>query len=247
MLKITMSRRDDILKRKQAYDDAYSKREQEYNQYRDDMQFVLNNLVDIIKSKIGDTLLDLNVYVNMVFGGGIEATVNNGDNPHDDQALNWRWSVVLTRDGEVKKDSGSWSGLSAVTPEQINNLKESVRILEILNSIDWGHVLQVELPKYEDYMKTEIPEHENFEDQLFEEDLQDAIADGKLIKGHGYRYYNRNATVFYHVINESPTQYTVEEIHEDYVSDQARWPDSYRIKKDTFKTLLDKPIKTVEV
>lgn len=246
-LKITMSRRDDILKRKQAYDDAYSKQRNEYNEYRKDTAKVLRSLEDIVRSKVGQTSLILNINAEQGIMEDISVNVSNGNNPHDDQALNWNWSVSLTSEGEVKKDSGSWSGLSAVTPAQIENLKESVRVLEILNNIDWVNVLNVELPKYEDYVKTKLPKNENFDQQLLEEDVKDAIAEGKLIKGHGYKYYNSRATVFYHVLRETPKQYTVQEIHEDDVSDEARWPSSYRVPKETFMQLITKPLQTVEV
>lgn len=246
VLKITMSRRDDILKRKQAYEDAYNQQGQEYNEYRKDTSSILDKLSDLVRSKIGDTSLNLKVRAEDGFKG-LSVSINNGDNPHDDQALNWNWEVNLTKDGEVEKDSGSWSGLSAITSSQLENLKESVRVLEILNNIDWVNVLNVELPKYEDYVKTEVPKKENFDQQLLEEDIKDAIAEGKLIKGHGYKYYNQRATVFYHVLKETPKQYDVQEIYEDDVADEAKWPGSYRVPKETFMQLISKPLQTVEV
>lgn len=242
-----MSRRDDILKRKQAYEDAYSRRRSEHAGYTKMRYSVLNNLTELVKSKIGDTSLNLNVSSDQDFGGQITVTVNNGNNPHDEQALNWNWSVSLTPEGGIKRDSGSWSGLSAITPQHLENLKESVRVLEILNNIDWANILNVELPQYDDYVKTQLPENEDFDQQLLEEDVKDAIAEGKLIKGHGYKYYNSRATVFYHVLKETPKQYTVEEINEDDVSDESRWPMSYRIPKETFMQLISTPLQTVEV
>lgn len=244
-----MNRRDDILRRKKAYEDAYSKRQQEYDQHRADLQSVLNNLADIIKSKIGDTLLDLNIHasISYMYGGGIEVKVDNGDHPHDDQALNWNWSVVLTQDGEVKKDSGSWSGLSATTTEQIANLKESIRVIEILNNLDWNALLTVELPKFEDYVKTEVPKRDNFEQELLEANVEDAAQQGLLIKGHGYKYYTPRAVVFYHILKENPKSFTVQEIHEDDVSDESRWTAPYTIQKDKLYSVVDNPIKTAEV
>lgn len=171
-----MSRRDDILKRKQAYEDAYSRRRSEHTGYTKMRYSVLNKLTELVKSKIGDTSLNLNVSSDQDFGGQITVTVNNGNNPHDEQALNWNWSVSLTPEGEIKRDSGSWSGLSAITPQHLENLKESVRVLK-----------------------------------------------------------------------ETPKQYTVEEINEDDVSDESRWPMSYRIPKETFMQLISTPLQTVEV
>lgn len=247
MLKITMSRRDDILKRKQAYDDAYTRRKSEHTEYMKMRYSVLNKLTELVKSKIGDSSLNLNVYSDQQFGGLITVIVNNGTNPHDEQALNWNWSVSLTAEGEIKKDSGSWSGLSAITAEQIQNLKESVRVIEILNNLDWKTLLNVELPDYNDYVTSEYPKNENFNQQLLEADVLDAMDDGLLIKGHGYKYYNSRAVVFYHILKENPKSFTVQEIHEDDLSDESRWPDPYTIQKDKLYSIIDNPIKTAEV
>lgn len=242
-----MSRRDDILKRKRAYEDAYSRRTSENTEYTKMLYSVLNKLTELVKSKIGDTSLNLNVSSDHDFRDQITVTVNNGNNPHDEQALNWNWSVSLTPEGEIKRDSGSWSGLSAITPQHLENLKESVRVLEILNNIDWANILNVELPQYDDYVKTQLPENEDFDHQLLEEDVKDAIAEGKLIKGHGYKYYNHRAVVFYHILKENPKSFTVQEIYEDDLSDESRWPAPYTIQKDKLYSVVDNPINTAEV
>ena len=153
----------------------------------------------------------------------------------------------MTDEGDIKKESGSWSGLSATTPEQIANLKESVRVIEILNNLDWNELLTVEFPNFDDYVKTEVPERENFEEQLLEADVEDAAEQGLLIKGHGYKWYAPRATVFYNVLNMTDKSFRVQEVYEDDLSDESIWGSPYTIRKDKFFEVIDKPIKTAEV
>lgn len=242
-----MARRDDILRRKQAYDDAVNKQKEERNQYRKAEWDVMKGVEELVLQKIGKTSLNLDVSVDRAWGTGLEVRINNGNNPHDDQALNWNWQAQMTDDGDVKKDSGSWSGLSAITSEQIANLKESVRVIEILNNLDWKNLLTVELPNYSDYIKTELPEQENFDQQLVEADVEDAVEQGLLIRGHGYKLYGQRAVVFYNVISMTDKSFRVQEIYEDDLSDESRWGSPYTIRKDKFFEVIDKPVVTAEV
>ena len=241
-----MSKRDDILRRKQAWENLRNKSREEYDQYENARDSVFEILQAIVKDRIGSTSLSLNIRASKNRGGA-SVHVDNGDNPHGEQALNWQWNVTLSDEGEITKDSGSWSGLSATTPEQVDNLKESVRIIEILNNLDWGKILNVELPRYTDYVKTEVPERENFEQQLLEADVEDAAEQGLLIKGHGYKLYTPRATVFYNVLNMTDKSFRVQEVYEDDLSDESRWGSPYTIRKDKFFEVIDNPIKTAEV
>lgn len=247
-MKITMARRDDVLRRQQEYDDKRSKHDSEVQSFRAAEYSVMQNLENLIRSKIGDTSIDLKVIPRSGLGSNkIEVSINNGDNPYDGQALSWNYDVKLNMDGDVTKESGSWSGLSATTPDQIDNLKESIRIIEILNNLDWNTLLQVELPNYSDYVKTTYPKRENFANALLEADVLDAMDQGLLVKGRGYKYYSGRAVVFYHILKANASSFVVQEIHEDNLSDKAKWPDPYRFPKDRFLKLIDNPIQTVEV
>ena len=245
-MKITMAKRDDILKRREAWENLRNKSNEEHDQYENARYSVFEALQAIVKDKIGSTSLSLNIRASEN-RRGTSVYVDNGDNPHDEQALNWKWNVTLSDKGEIEKDSGSWSNLSATTPEQIANLKESVRIIEILNNLDWNELLTVELPNFDDYLKTEVPKRENFEEQLLEADVEDAAEQGLLIKGHGYKWYAPRASVFYKILNMTDKSFKVQEIYEDYLGDESRWRDPYTIRKDNFFKVIDKPIKTAEV
>lgn len=241
---IMMSRKDEILRRKQVYEEARKQHKQEEEAWSNSVDSTLESLSQLVRDKIGTTSLRLNIYADMKYSV-MSIQVNNGDNPNDDQALNWRWSVTLDKAGNIIKDSGSWSGLSAITQHQIDNLKESVRILEILNNIDWSDVLNVELPRYEEYVKTAVPDREDFEGEMMQEDIIDAMEQDKLLKGHGYKFYTPRSTVFYKILRETPKQYEVQEISELNISDPSRWPESYRIPKSKFLELIDKPVQTI--
>lgn len=241
-----MTRRDDVLRRKQAYEDQKAQYDSEVQSYRRANHAATNDLQNLIRSKIGVTSLDLDISAQPDFGGRIRVTINNGSNPHDSQALNWNYDVTLSGSGEVKKESGSWSGLSATTTEQINNLKESVRVIEILNNIDWKKVLQVELPDYNDFVKSEYPKNENFNEQLLEADVLDAADQGYLIKGHGDKY-NPRVVMFYQVLKVNPKSFRVRAIPEDNVRDESTWGDPFTIQKQEFYRLIDNPVQTVEV
>lgn len=243
-MKIYMARRDEVLRRKQAYQDQQQQHELEYTYYSMDKQEKLDAVAAIVKSEIGDTTLDISVKADSVVYGFIRVTVDNGSSPSQgNQALTWSWSVTFDSDGEIKKDSGSWSGLQAVTNEQLENLKESVRVLEILNSLDWKTILDVELPRYNDYVVTRYPNYEDFDKQLKIADIEDAIDEGKLLKGVGYRYYR--STVYYNVVSETDKSYKVQEIHEGNVSDPNTWPDPYTVRKNVFYQLIASPVETM--
>ena len=232
--------------KKEEYDRLYNQRESEFDEWDSATDNVFDQIADNIKRIIGDTNLDLRIDVGHRLHGGITVKIDNG-NPHDSQALNWNWTVQLTKDGELRTESGSWSGLDVTSKDKLDNLKESVRILEILNNMDWKTILNVTLPHIDEYVKTPAPVYDRFDEQLLELDVEDAAEKGLLIKGHGYRFYGNHATVFYNILSMTDKSFKVQEIHEDEVSDESKWGPSYLIRKDTFLEVIDNPIQTVEV
>lgn len=241
-----MSKRDDILRKKEEYHRLYDQRTSEYDEYSHAVSDTFNKLADSIKKAIGYTTLNLRVNVKKLWND-IMVNIDNGTDPHDRQALNWNWAARLNKDGELKTESGSWSGLSATTTEQIDNLKESVRILEILNNMDWKTILNVTLPDEAEYVKTPLPVYDRFDDQLLELDVEDAAEKGLLIKGHAYKRYQKG-TVYYNILNMTDKSFNVQEIREDDIGDTSRWGDPYTIRKSKFfDSILYTPFTTVEV
>lgn len=159
---IRSDRRSDTLRRKQEYDNTTKQIDEELDDYRSAMSDVYDAVKEIVQNKISDTSLSLDVDVSSKLGA-LEVRVKCTSD------LKWSWYVSFDMDdGYLIKDLGRWPNLSEIYPNQLDTLKESTRIVDLLNSIDWYQVLNVELPKYTDYVKTQVPEYENFDEELAE-------------------------------------------------------------------------------
>lgn len=261
-MKITCARnREQIAREQAAYDERRAakkaKKDAQYNSWRKDYLAIANS----VKEQIEDALsafTSLNLEINVDSGWDSSLKVSIGSNQHDvhneHKALSWDWTAYVDRKtGELKKESGSWSGLNAVTTEQIESLKQSAACLEVINSLDWESMLNVDLPKYEDYVTDDVYEKDpddgrNFKQELLEADVEDAMNAGLWIKGHGYRWYRPSADVYYKVLKETPSQYEViEEWSGHLLKGQLNNTASYKIKKDTFFQVIDTPVETLEV
>lgn len=245
--------RDQVLEKKAKYDEEYDRMNADYEadkaKYYEVLQNIKNNIEQTIVTLIGNTSLNLTIDVRPSYDEGFDVDINNGNNPFDGQALSWRYRCYLAKDGSIKKETGSWSGLEATTSKQIENLKESVRVLEILNNIDWQAILSEKQPNFEDYIKHPYPgQRQSFDKELSEATIQDAIEDNLAIKGYGYKYYNTNVPVVYRILSKSDKQYTVQEIYEGEVGNESRYPNPYRVSKEKFIwDLIKRPIETVEL
>ena len=155
-------------------------------------------------------------------------------------------------DGTIQKDSGSWSGLKATTAEQLSDLEETLRILKVINGLDWSNILakaNSNRPNWNDYVTLPSPsrrERPNFEMQLKQATIDDIIGRDVLIKGHGDgKNYNPNYTVWYLIIGETGKQYKVVSIGNnsinfhtaegdlpEFINNQKKYYD--RIMKDRF-------------
>lgn len=136
-----------------ASDDS---RNREYRQAR--MNAIGEIKKAILEKLSGCDVSNLYVMVDEWYPGpGFEVRINNGDSPHDkSKGLSWNWEVHIDKDGNIGKDSGSWSGLKAITSEQIDDLRNTVDILTKLNQIDWKNMFEMvdaAYPKYEEFFK----------------------------------------------------------------------------------------------
>ena len=262
-MKITCARnREQIAREQAAYDERRAakkaKQDAQYNSWRKDYLAIANSVKEQIEDALSAfTNLNLEVRVESGWrGNALQVSIgSNQHNVHDEhKALSWNWEAYIDSEtGELKKESGSWSGLNAVTTEQIESLKQSAACLEVINSLDWEAILDVTLPQYESYITDDIYEKDpddgrNFKRELLEADVEDAMNAGLWIKGHGYRWYNSRAEVYYKVLKETPSQYEVIEAWSgDVLKGKVDGTYSYKIKKDTFFQVIDTPVKTLEV
>ena len=263
-MKITCTKRDDILKRKSEYEADRSSRQSKYDaQYRKYLEEegrreekIRNDVI----GAIGETSLDLEIRVSGRFEHKYEISVSDEDDKfNEDKALSWDWKVYLDKNGDVKKESSSWSGMNAVTAKNLSNLKEIVRVLEILNNIDFKMLLEeIRPPRYEDYITENNPKYETapyFDRELMEADIEDCIGTRKGILGTGSKFYRGN--VYHFIQRETPSSYNIWDIPAYYVEKNdvslsdlfEKYNDSgsnYNMRKDKFFETIEKPIKIVD-
>ena len=263
-MKITCTKRDDILKRKSEYEADRSSRQSKYDaQYRKYLEEegrreekIRNDVI----GAIGETSLDLTVDVSGRFEDTYEIRVSDEDDKfNEDKALSWDWKVYLDKNGDVKKESSSWSGMNAVTAKNLSNLKEIVRVLEILNNIDFKMLLEeIRPPRYQDYITENNPKYEtapDFDRELMEADIEDCIGTRKGILGTGSKFYRGN--VYHFIQRETPSSYNMWDIPAYYVEKNdgslsdlfEKYNDAgsnYNMRKDKFFETIEKPIKIVD-
>lgn len=221
-MKILASRKEDILKRKAEYDAKVAEyeadqqdRRRNYRQAEDAVtepvrEFLYNELAQF-------DLLDFKIDVQRGFrsrgvtGLDVHIRCNDSNMFADTSALSWSYKCSIDGNGEVKKESGSWSGLKATTAAQIDSLKQTVAALELLNSLDWYEILNKEMPKYSDYFDggVERPERVDFNKELEAAEIEDVIGQNVLVKVGGISEYGRTP-VWARFIKETPTQYQIE-------------------------------------
>ena len=258
-MKITCTKRDDILKRKQEYEADRSQRQArfdaQFKNYRYEDLSRQQTVENAVKNILGDTGLDLRIRVTYatVMGQSYEVDISDEDDKFNpDKALSWSWKVYLTDEGEVTKESSSWSGLNAVSKKNLDNLKKILSVLEKLNSIDWKSVLSVKPPKYDDYITEKNPNWDrdvpDFDKELLEADIEELIGTNQgVLRDSGSKYYRGN--VYSVIVKQSGSQYTIADVPEFTVENNRSVDisskiesESYRISKDKFFQGLVEPL-----
>lgn len=225
-MKIICSKRDDIMKQRDEFDarreSLRKSRELDTSNARRATQRVFREVEDVVRkqlSSVSKLPLDVSANYGRLHGddSGIEVRVECGGPFTDGNALSWKYSVWLGKDGEVERESGSWSGLNATTKEEMDSLRRSVRALEILNEdIDWKELLRTELPDWESFMRSDYAElyqeRPNFEQQLRELDIEEAIENGTPLHGVAVEEtaYRSGIPGTYKILRETPKCYFVE-------------------------------------
>lgn len=194
--KIVATKRSDLIKQRDEYDAEtrkYSDRiEEGHSNWSAKLKEQADEMERKISNLIGNTSLALEItadpWANYDRGWGVRVRANERTMFDDKVALAWNWEAKIDRNGNVIKDSGSWSGLKAITPDQISDLEESVRVLKVLNNIDWSDVLNSPKSKPSDFVSQEDSEMErsrrknrpNFEADIETATIEDAIASGDI-------------------------------------------------------------------
>ena len=257
---INCSRVDDLRKEAETYNakrsEAEKMRNSEVLEYHKAVSLLTNRIEEAILANLAScNTQDVNININQRFGDGFEIIINNGENPHNEsQGLSWNWKVSVDYDGNIKKDSGSWSGLKAITKEQINDLRNTVEILSLLNDMNWKDIFDVikeNYPEYEDYIKTQVPKMRNFDKEIEEAEIAECVGNMNVaIEGEkGYsRYFTVMRPFYYIILKETPTQYKVQEVsfnNADNTDEEVTV--DYNIKKDKFYSCIKRPLNIIEI
>lgn len=148
------------------------------------------DVLEPIKTKIESImsaypLIKSRVDVSFNYGDLVEVKVNADIDRNDDNSLSWSYTARFNpKTGEVKKESGSWSGLNAVTKAQIDHLKQCVGALEKLNELDYASLLNVQKPdynKYNDYEREDETAEYDYDTELKKAQLEELLGTDKAI------------------------------------------------------------------
>lgn len=239
-MKITTSRRDDIVKERDAwqseFDEQTSRYESQENEYNAEYARRGRSIQSAVEQYLSEFKLNLRIDVTSDFSSGYTVIIYCNDKLFDEStALSWDYRISLGDDGTLKAESGSWSGLRATTAEQLSDLKESVRCIEFIQHMDWVSILSVRKPKYSDYVTEERPVNRSkeFANRIRQADIEDKIENGEEIPGikNSGRIYLGD--VNYVVVSQTPKRYKIKEIA--YNNDGQRFESvPYVIDKDKF-------------
>lgn len=270
---VTAARRDDIIRRRDEYDAAAArnkaKTDDAAQRFSDAQDSVFQEVENEIRRQLGDRIGNLDIQVYTRFGNNLSVDIRNSNGSprrEPNASLTWSWSARINKEGEVIKESSSWSGLEATTLEQIADLKLCVEQLEAINTMDWQALLDKTLPSWKDYQVTDledIGQRPNFDQELAEADIEDMVGTNTLVKMSQGRNYR--GQVYYQILRDSGSQYAVKEIPASYVEQVnsgkpvngmggaittvadlvENYGTAIRVRKANFFSDLIKPIQTI--
>lgn len=251
-------KRSDIIAARDAWKSDFDSRKAKYDsqeaEYDEAQYAIAKEIEELVKREIGDTSLVLEFDISPYGSYGVRSYLinikaNEWQKFDTDRALSWNWKCSLDKEGNVIKESGSWSGLQATTKEQLDDLRETLRVLDILNNMDWKAILDdanVRRPKRSDYFTMDDPRREktpDFGKQLKMASIEDAIGQDILIKGKPIKLGSRGNS-YYLIHKQTPKQTSVTEISAYHiqkaqeegrdVKDSLGYGTDYRITTDTF-------------
>lgn len=257
MRRVIYATKADDLKREQAkYDAELHELESKHNEqtanWRSAGREIEKQVQDDVREVIGPTSLNLQIRAEQGWNDmGYRVTVQ----ADDAQSLRWNMDVNLDKEGKVIKKTGSWSGLKATTFEEIDELKESVRIIEKLNGINWPALLFREGPDWDEYVDQDLARNlfdkkqnrPNYEADIATAELEDLIGTDMWIKLEGsptdqFGYRDYRYTYWAKIKKATPAQFVVDLCN----TPGNTWSNEYRVKKSNFIDHMTKPMETAK-
>lgn len=214
-MKITANRKEDILKRKAEYEaanEAYHKEsDRRWREYRKAVETVTDPIKEELEYNLGKfSALQFRVDVEEGRwrdpGLRVHISCDEDRKFNENVALAWSYDAHLAEeDGQIVpiRESSSWSGLSATTEAQLESLRQTVKALDYLNSLDWNDLLNRTTPNYSDLFQDELtqPKREDFEGQLRDATLDEIAGTNKLVL---VREHNTYDPLYAKVLKSSP-------------------------------------------
>ena len=220
---IRASRKDDLIREQQQWKmrhDArqvlYNEQEGRYDKARWDWK---DYVVDLIKKQFS-SYIDKLPYLEINVDDGWRRTEVRfkyadylGKSDRANVSLRWSYTIYLTENGQIEKETNSWSGFEAVTPEQVDDLMNSANFLKAIVDFDWAPLLneaKASVPKYSQYVGIRNPNSDpdyrdpGYDKMIKEAEIEDALDSDMWIKidsdwGTGRWVY---------IISETPKFYT---------------------------------------
>ena len=262
-MKITANRKEDILRRKAEYEADVEKRKSEYDAQEQKYYEAEEAVFAPVRSELEDMLkkyprLESEVRVETApfrrNGLRVCIRVNDRDVHDKKKALSWNYDAYLGDEGEVVRETGSWSGLQAVTDEQLEQLEQSLQALKELKDLDWNGLLNRSLPNFRDYITVDDPRYDrnkpDFDKELREAEIEDIIGQRKmiLVKQFPGSWYWKDHYVA--ITRDSGSQYTIVEcpMGEYEAGNASKFFDagqSHRVKKEQIVPV--QPINIIDV
>lgn len=239
-MKITAGKREEILRQRDEWNaeeqrraDRRREQGQRFHEHERRVITPVKEHIENMLSKFTALKIEVRVEREYMFDEDkykfirVRISCNDHNMFDNDVALSWHFEVRLNKEFEPVKETGSWSGLKAITEEQLESLSQSVEALRLINNIDWRTMLnQPSLPNYDDYYVT--PEGEapmgarpDFKSQLIEASIEECIGKDILIEGSAAESssFRAGARVYYLVLSQTPKQYVVSEYLKSWVED----------------------------
>ncbi len=255
-MKITCSKRSDVLRRKAEYEADKAERTKRYNeqyaQFNKARLVSEDKIVSFVSQAVSSCGLNPRITASTIWGSSWSVQIDDmEDKFNEDRALAWDYRVELDDNGDVKKRTSSWSGMNGTTEANIEYLKKLVKCLEILNALDWKTLFnENSYPNYSDYVTERNPQYdrnvEDFDAQLLEIDIEEIVGTNRGVKRNSSKDFRSDVYTF--IVKDSGSQYTVFDIP-TYSLDRLdestidRFKSyTYRVAKTKFFNTLVKPI-----
>lgn len=261
-MKIISSRLDDVRREKAEYERDYAEKQakydEEYSSYTNATREILDNIEAALLQQIhARTSQEIRVSATEDYSyrypqeSFVKVRVRAEDRA---LPLQWTWEASISSEtGEVVKESNSYSGIAATTPEHIQMLRESLDVMDYLvNKVDWDTLLHTHLPDRSDYITSKRPERRSFAADERAALIEDCIGQPILVKctvtSDNYRVdkwvkFLSQTAAFYNIITLS-SSYSAEELENDFKElSEPKFPQ--RISKAKIQPVT--PFETVEI